>query len=234
MNYTAPIWSPHICTTNWKKLQTLQNAALRIATGCHLMSHQDHLHIETQVIPIKEHNELLSLQYLTGCLIPSHTCNEIVTATQPPRAIRKTLSNTYLPMLHDKHLCGDTPRYDNHKSLLQRIHTNIVSSTIENYKPNRVLGTNVIPEVDESEKSLPRSTRATLAQLRSSWCKKLQNYKARIDPTESDLCPACRKTTQDVHHLFECPAIPNPNSLDPTSLWTNPVETAAFLNLETM
>ncbi|KAL1447470.1 hypothetical protein WDU94_012425 [Cyamophila willieti] len=44
MNYAAPIWSPQACNSNWKKLQISQNAALRTATGCHLMSHQDHLH----------------------------------------------------------------------------------------------------------------------------------------------------------------------------------------------
>lgn len=44
VNYAAPIWSPHIRETKWKKLQVWQNAALRTSIGCHLMSSIDHLY----------------------------------------------------------------------------------------------------------------------------------------------------------------------------------------------
>lgn len=229
VNYAAPIWTPQACDTNWKKLQSSQNGALRTATGCHRMTHQDHLHSETQVLPIKVHNELLSLQYLASCLLDHHTCHDITIAPRPPRSIRKTLSTTYLPVLHT-HLNGEVPSDSNHKFLQRRIHTNIVNAAVEGYEPNRVLGTNIIPEVDESEKSLPRSVRTTLAQLRSGFCKLLGNYKARIGVDNTDLCPQCKVHVQDVHHLFSCPA--RPTTLDPTALWTHPVEAAAFLGLE--
>ena len=39
LNYAAPIWSPQLQDSNWKKLQTAQNAALRAITSCHLMAH---------------------------------------------------------------------------------------------------------------------------------------------------------------------------------------------------
>uniref|UniRef100_A0A8D8XLN6 Uncharacterized protein n=1 Tax=Cacopsylla melanoneura TaxID=428564 RepID=A0A8D8XLN6_9HEMI len=112
------------------------------------------------------------------------------------------------------------------------MNSTIVHNVIEGYKPNRVLGTNVLPEINQSEKKLPRSTRSTLAQLRSGWSILLHsNYKARLDPSIPDICPLCQNTNHDVHHLFACPA--KPTSLDPTSLWTNPVEVAEFLDLET-
>jgi len=103
---------------------------------------------------------------------------------------------------------------------------------IRNYEPNRILGTNMVPEVDDTEKLLPRTTRSILARLHSGWSIHLQNYKARIDciGTVSDLCPQCRAQIHDAHHLFECPC--QPTNYDPTSLWTNPVEMAKCLGLE--
>lgn len=63
INYGAPIWTPQLSDTHWQSLQTSQNAALRTATGCHLMSDVEHLHAETMVLPVKIHNEMLSQQY---------------------------------------------------------------------------------------------------------------------------------------------------------------------------
>lgn len=37
---------PKASSTNWTKLQTTQNTALFIDTGCHLMVHQNLLHEE--------------------------------------------------------------------------------------------------------------------------------------------------------------------------------------------
>lgn len=38
--------------TNW---QRAQNASLRPVTGCHAISNEDHIHQETNLLPIKEH-----------------------------------------------------------------------------------------------------------------------------------------------------------------------------------
>ena len=59
INYAAPVWSPNLHDTNYRKIQYTQNEALRIATGCHKMSSIDHLHTEAEML-IKEHSELLS------------------------------------------------------------------------------------------------------------------------------------------------------------------------------
>ena len=63
-NYAAPIWSPQLSISSWIDIQRAQNAALRTITGCHVMSNQDHLDRETNIIPIKEHNAMLEAVHL--------------------------------------------------------------------------------------------------------------------------------------------------------------------------
>ena len=65
IDYAAPVWAPVINNTTRRYLQTAQNEALRIATGCHKISHADHLHTETKLLPVKYHSELLAKQYLS-------------------------------------------------------------------------------------------------------------------------------------------------------------------------
>ena len=38
VSYAAPVWSANTSATQWKHIQTCQNAALRTATGCLLMT----------------------------------------------------------------------------------------------------------------------------------------------------------------------------------------------------
>ena len=61
-NY-GPIWSPQLSTSNWFDIQRAQNYALRTIKGCHVMSNQDHVDKERNIIQIKEHNAMLSKQY---------------------------------------------------------------------------------------------------------------------------------------------------------------------------
>ena len=70
LEYGGPIWSPVIKDNNWRKLQTAQNHALRIATGNLEMSNQDHLHQESKVLPVKEHTRLISEQFLLNGYLP--------------------------------------------------------------------------------------------------------------------------------------------------------------------
>ena len=64
MNYAAPLWSPGMAESQWLKLQRCQNAALRNAKRCLKMTMQDDLHRESKVMPVKQHCQLLSKQYL--------------------------------------------------------------------------------------------------------------------------------------------------------------------------
>jgi len=53
------------------------NEALRVATGCHKMSHADHLHVETKLLPVKFHSELLAKQYWLSCYQSHHPCHHL-------------------------------------------------------------------------------------------------------------------------------------------------------------
>ena len=54
----------HVCLINCvSSVIVAQKEALRIATGCHKMSHTDHLRVETKLLPVKQNSELLAKQY---------------------------------------------------------------------------------------------------------------------------------------------------------------------------
>jgi len=64
LTYASPVWYPATSNTNITKLQTIQNNALRITTGCVLKTDMQHLHSECQILPISvcyAHNSTLAL-----------------------------------------------------------------------------------------------------------------------------------------------------------------------------
>jgi len=68
IEYGNTIWSPLVSDTNLSQIQILQNSALRIATGCTADTNINHLHQETQVLPLKEHLFLHANQLKTKSL----------------------------------------------------------------------------------------------------------------------------------------------------------------------
>jgi hypothetical protein len=52
MEFNCQIWAPYASATSSKHLQTVQNKALHIATGCHMAMPIAHLHTETKVLPV--------------------------------------------------------------------------------------------------------------------------------------------------------------------------------------
>ena len=92
--YAAPTWFPNASPTSINRLQTIQNHALRISTGCVKMAGIDHLHAEAQVLPVDEHLSLLSAQFLARTLVPSHS---VTTSPSGPRNIRHTLQSRFSP-----------------------------------------------------------------------------------------------------------------------------------------
>ena len=59
-------------TPTTKNTKYTQNEALRIAAGYHKMFSIDHLHVEAEMLKVKEHSDLLSAQYLTRCMEPEN------------------------------------------------------------------------------------------------------------------------------------------------------------------
>ena len=169
INYAAPVWSTKQCVTNYRNIQYTQNEAMRIATGCYnyKMSSADHLHIEAKMLKVREHSDLLSAQYLARCLEPGNVCHSITTRETPKKQMKETLfarhRNTVEPMM----------LVDNRKATLQAIHTDAVNKAVKYQKKNIVLDDLPHP-INNSEKDLTRKERATLAQLRSGYCKLLE------------------------------------------------------------
>ena len=115
-----------------------------------------------------------------------------------------------------------------YKYVVKALHTATVASTLSSYPPNRVLQRRP-PDINKEEKLLPRLARSELARLRSGFSRNLNSYMSRIDPSIVDTCPACNYTPHDTNHLFNCSS--RPTHLEPSALWTNPKQSALFLEL---
>ena len=196
INYAAPVWSPNLHDTNYRKIQYTQNEALRIATGCHKMSSVDHLHTEADMLKVREHSELLSAQYLARCLEPGNVCHPITTRAAPERRMKQTLytkhRNTVEPMMVK----------NDRKATLQALHTDAVDKAVRSQERNVVLDGRP-PPISSSEKELSRRERSTLTQLRSGHCRLLGSYKSRIKKDASlNVCSDCGTSPHDVTHLF--------------------------------
>ena len=228
-NYCCPIWGPSLSGQNWKELQIAQNTALRTALGCVKMTDIDHLHSECKIMPVKDHCDMLSKQYLLSSQQESHPNNNIDLDFIPPqnRLMKKTLVSEFGAEIKNK-IPPEGLNSTNRKFLLKEIHTESVTTTISKQAHNKVLNTPA-PKVDVTEKTLPRKARSSLAQLRSGYSSMLNSYLARIRQDVQDICPDCNQPNHTTIHLFNCPA--KPTDLNVHSLWTKPVEAAQFLGL---
>ena len=114
------------------------------------------------------------------------------------------------------------------KQRSKEIHTLVVLQHTKSQEPNKILG-EIAPPIYESETTLPRNTRCTLAQLRNGKSPILYTYLNKINPLKypSPLCPLCSTQPHDTKHLFQCPKIPT--QLTPLDLWTHPTETSQLL-----
>ena len=180
------------------------------------MSSVDHLHVEVNVLKVRQHPELLSAQYLARCLEPENVNNSIITRDTPKGRMKETLftrhASTGEPMMIAK----------DRKATLQAIHTMAINQAVNSLIRNVVLDDRP-PLINISEKKLTRKERTTIAQIRSGHCRLLSFYKSRISKDASlDVCADCGKTPHDVKHLFNCPA--HPTTMTPSDLWNRPVD----------
>ena len=181
------------------------------------------------MMPVKDHCKMLSKQFLLQTQQPTHP-NKFDISERPHRhrQIKKTLQSKFgteiSNMIPNTGLTPDTYKFN-----LKQIQRNEVQNTINNLDVNPVLGI-VPPEVHQSERQLPRSTRSTLCQLSSKHSIYLNSYLRAIQKRDDDLCTKCNAAPHTTNHLFDCPA--NPTVLDVTSLWKKPLEAARFLDLQ--
>ena len=153
INYAAPVCSTNLRDTNYRNIQYTQNEALRIASGCHNMSSVNHLHAEAKMLNVMEYSELLSAQYLVRCPEPGNVCHSNTTRETHKRRMKET------PLMLT----------DDRKATLQAIHTDTVNKAVKDQKNSIML--DFRHPINDSEKDLTRKEHATLAQLRSGYCK---------------------------------------------------------------
>ena len=96
LSYAAPVWFPTVSTESTKALQTIQNAAARIATGCHQRASIDHLLAETQLLRVDQSLGLLCSQYLESALRPTHPAFPNVSQQSSPVTKKQTLRTRFL------------------------------------------------------------------------------------------------------------------------------------------
>lgn len=221
LEYGTPIWSPTISPTSWTKLQTIQNQGLRTASGCLLMSSQEHIHRECKVLPVKDHSVLLTKQHTAGCILETSPGNRLLGLPLPQRNLKPT-HLAHLPEVREKF------RGSTHKDVIKSLHTTAVASTLSTYQVNRVLQ-DTPPDINPEEKQLPRGARSELARLRSGFSRNLNSYLHRLDESVPDTCPDCNIHQHTTNHLFNCTS--NPTDLEPIHLWTQPRKSAQFLKL---
>ena len=63
LEYASSMWSPLVSSSSINKLQVMQNAALRTATGCTQDTNIQHLLAEILILPIHEYLQLHASQY---------------------------------------------------------------------------------------------------------------------------------------------------------------------------
>ena len=104
----APVWSTNASDSSFKKIQTAHNSALRTGTGAHKMASIDHLHQESLTRRVKDHSDMLSVQYLVNCLEEDHVSHGITIQEPRPRPMKETLHSrhhsTVLPRLGSNRL----------------------------------------------------------------------------------------------------------------------------------
>ena len=176
---------------------------------------------------MKDHLKLLSAQYLAKCLQPHHASHHYVRLPLGPRPMKQTLQSKVGPLVEPYLNALGVVEPGTYRTTIQSLHTDVVADATRHFAPNRVLGRKP-PDIDPRETYLPRLTRSTLAQLRSSFCARLNSYQFKIGQVNSDTCPECGTAPHTTNHLFDCPS--HPTNLRVEDLWTNSWAAAAFLS----
>jgi len=96
MEYASPAWAPNLTATHHNTLQTVQNRALKIITGCTQTTPTDHIHQETKVLKVKDHLDMRGTQLLAAASTNQHHPLHYMTDhPHTPRNIKTTPCTRY-------------------------------------------------------------------------------------------------------------------------------------------
>ena len=146
-----------------QKFQTIQNSALRIATSCVNMASVDHLHEETEMLPVQDHLCLISSQCLARALQPNNPCHSVVTSHSGSRDMKQTLQSRFLHYVAP-HVSSGILLPTDYGTTIQSLHTRAVATSKSLLYHNRVLQT-ASPQIAPEEANFLRPYRSTPSQL---------------------------------------------------------------------
>jgi hypothetical protein len=226
--YASTIWYPILSESNLQKLQTTQNSALRIITGCTSDTITQHLHKETETLPLSNHLKLHASQLKQKAQLSTHPLHDLTQQTKCPRNLKQTIFDSRSRKTFNINNNANPPTPDSIAQNIKTIHTMAVDECLKSYGPNPILS-QPAPSIDKSEQSLPRGTTRILAQLRIGKSPMLMTYLNKIDPKSypSPTCPLCRSHNHTTKHLFSCPKLHTTFTV--LDLWRNPVAVTALL-----
>ena len=232
LTYAHPAWHPDIAVSHVRKLQIMENSALRIATGCTQTTPIHHLQHETQVLPLDQHLRMRGTHIYSSTADPSHPLLHLRTApARRPRAYPPhTTPAKFYQDLHDS-----LPPLPEGITLGTHIHTTFTQRAIATFPPNSLLGVPPPLVNRERERSLPREDRVHLARLRCGHHTSIPTYTNRIGlPTDSS-CVYCQDAEGTVEHiLLHCPELQllrdNHTIQSLEHLWERPEEALAIFS----
>ena len=206
LSYCCPVWMPSPMDPIWSRLQRAKNSALRITTGCLRMADFTELRQEARELPVRQHNELTTLQFAIACHLPQHPCHQLCHRPSDDREEqRRSLIGRFTPNIQ-QYLAEEPLRNTSYKSAISSIHQDVVRTFIESSSSKLLNGRT--PPIAFAEQTLPRKTRTILAQLPTGHSRILGQYMNRIDPTARNHCHNCGQSPHGTHHLFDCPSKP--------------------------
>jgi hypothetical protein len=226
--YASPAWAPALSNTNIQKLQTLQNKALRIITGCTQSTPIEHLHAETKILPIKAHLDMRGTQFLAAAINNTeHPCHYLRDHPPTHRQIVQTPHRYYTSILNT------VPPPIGNTSTKKHLHTIMTQRTLELAGNNKILG-HPPPDISSTETQLSRLERVHLARLRCGHHPSLQTYANRIGQADSDTCPSCQGAPHTITHiLLECPPWQelrqHHHITSALQLWSDPPSVVSYL-----
>ena len=125
----SPTLRKHI-QTNYR---SHKNTALRIATGCTNTTPIQHLHDETQVLPLMDNMNMRGTQQYTSTFSPTHPLHYMQTPTATPRHIHNT------PAEHFHSLYLSLPPCPEGLSERAHIHREFTGWSLDTAPPNSLL-----------------------------------------------------------------------------------------------
>ena len=132
--------------------------------GCTHDTNIQHLHDETNILPIQKHLQLHASQIRQKAQYPSHPLYRYTTHNTSPRLMKPTtLNNSRYTTNIPTDPCTVTTA--DIKANMRDIQKSIVSQHLAARDNNKILRTHP-PQVSSTEENLPRHTRHTLSQLR--------------------------------------------------------------------